>query len=180
MPANECGRSLCRWPIPVSYTHLDVYKRQALNGAFQDITERKQSDQRANQLLQAVEHSPVSIVITDKDGSIEYVNAAFSEFTGYCRDEAIGQNPRILKSGETPAAGYDELWRTLRAGKNWKGVFHNRKKNGELFWESATISPIFNAQREVTHYLAVKEDISAVSYTHLDVYKRQAHRRCAG
>lgn len=135
-------------------------KTVGLHGAFQDITALKHTERRAFQLLQAVEQSPVSVVITDREGTIEYVNSAFSDLTGYGRDEAIGQNSRLLKSGETTVDTYRDLWAHLGAGRSWKGVFQNRKKNGELFWENATISPIFNGRREVTHFLAVKEDVT--------------------
>lgn len=128
--------------------------------SFVDVSKDFETRQQARKMLQAVEQSPVSIVITDLAGNIEYVNPAFCSFTGYTAAEVIGQNPRILKSEESAPELYQELWQTLQKGRNWKGVFHNRKKNGELFWESATISPIFDEQGQVTHYLAVKEDIS--------------------
>jgi diguanylate cyclase (GGDEF)-like protein/PAS domain S-box-containing protein len=108
----------------------------------------------------AVEQSPASIVITDTKGIIEYVNPKFTEVTGYTLEEAIGQNPRILKSGEMGAEGYQELWETIRAGKEWRGEFHNRRKNGELFWEFASISPIFAENHVIVGFVAVKEDIT--------------------
>ncbi|MGD9045923.1 MAG: PAS domain-containing protein, partial [Desulfobacterales bacterium] len=109
---------------------------------------------------EAVEQSPVSVVITAKDGTIEYVNPTFSEVTGYSPDEAIGQNPRVLKSGDLPESYYKELWDTILAGKVWRGEFKNKRKNGEEFWESASISPIKNEEGEITHFVAVKEDIT--------------------
>jgi PAS domain S-box-containing protein len=129
-------------------------------GTYEDITERKQMDEKVRQLSRAVEQSPVSIVITNKDGNIEYVNRKFTEVTGYSFSEAIGKNPRILKSGELPAELYQRMWECIRDGQEWRGEFHNRKKNGELFWELSVISPIFNAAGAITHYLAVKEDIT--------------------
>ncbi len=125
-----------------------------------DISERKRMDEKVRQLSRAVEQSPVSIVITNKDGTIEYVNRKFTEVTGYSFGEAIGNNPRILKSGELPAELYRRMWESIRDGQEWRGEFHNRKKNGELFWELSVISPIFNAAGAITHYLAVKEDIT--------------------
>jgi two-component system cell cycle sensor histidine kinase/response regulator CckA len=125
-----------------------------------DITERKQMDAKVRQLSRAVEQSPVSIVITDKDGNIEYVNRKFTEVTGYSFSEAMGKNPRILKSGEQPAELYQQMWECIRDGREWRGELHNRKKNGELFWELCAISPIFNAAGAITHYLAVKEDVT--------------------
>jgi PAS domain S-box-containing protein len=129
-------------------------------GTYEDVTERKQMDEKVRQLSRAVEQSPVSIVITNKDGNIEYVNRKFTEVTGYSFSEAIGKNPRILKSGEMPAEVYQRMWKCIRDGQEWRGEFHNRKKNGELFWELSMISPIFNAAGAITHYLAVKEDIT--------------------
>jgi PAS domain S-box-containing protein len=125
-----------------------------------DITARKQAEASIRKLTQAIEQSPVSIVITDVAGSIEFVNAKFTQITGYTHAEALGQNPRILKSGETPAEEYRRLWKTIGSGGVWQGEFHNRKKNGELFWERATIAPVRDADNVITHYVAVKEDIT--------------------
>ena len=121
---------------------------------------RIQAEDKVRQLSQAVEQSPVSIVITDTSGKIEYVNQKFTEVTGYSFKEAAGKNPRILKSGELSAETYKELWDNITSGKTWSGEFHNRAKNGELFWELANISPIFGADDKATHFLAVKEDIT--------------------
>ncbi len=113
-----------------------------------------------SKLSEAVEHSPVTVMITDKNGTIEYVNPSFSEVTGYSAKEAIGQNPRILKSGTHPDSFYKELWDTILSGKTWRGEFLNRKKNDEEFWESTSISAIKNDQGEITHFVAVKQDIT--------------------
>ncbi len=115
---------------------------------------------RLRQLNQAVEQSPATIVITDIHGTIEYVNRKFTEITGYTREEALGQNPRVLKSGEQGTDVYRELWATIMAGREWRGELHNRKKNGELYWESASISALRDASGQITHFLAVKEDIN--------------------
>ena len=125
-----------------------------------DITERKRAEASIRKLSQAIEQSPVSIVITDVTGRIEFVNAKFTQVTGYTFEEALGENPRILKSGETPAEAYRRLWKTIASGGVWQGEFHNRKKNGELFWEQATIAPVRDADNVISHYLAVKEDIT--------------------
>ena len=124
------------------------------------ISHRKQTEAEVYKLSRAVEHSPVSIVITNKAGNIEYVNPKFTEVTGYSLPEVIGKNPRILKSGEMPAENYKRMWETIAAGGEWRGEFHNRKKNGELYWESASISAICDAAGNITHFLAVKEDIT--------------------
>lgn len=115
---------------------------------------------RLLQLSRAVEQSPVSVIITDTQGNIEYVNPKFTEVTGYPFAEVIGKNPRFLKSGETPPEEYRRLWQTINAGQQWRGEFHNRKKNGELYWEAAMLSPIIDARGKITHFLAIKEDIT--------------------
>ena len=129
-------------------------------GALFDITEHKKAEEQHRLLQRAMEHSANVVVITDARGNIEYVNPQFTRSTGYDPVEAIGNNPRILKSGETPAEVYAELWRTILSGKNWQGLLHNKKKSGELYWESATISPVLDAEGVVTHFVAVKQDIT--------------------
>jgi len=132
-----------------------------LVGTFIDISERHAMEEEVRRLSQAVEQSPVSIIITDTAGTIEYVNPQFCQLTGFSREEAIGRSPRILKSGETSDELYAELWETIAAGKTWQGEFHNRKKNGELFWEQTSISPLTDKNGRITHYLGFKEDITA-------------------
>lgn len=112
-------------------------------------------------LLRAVEQSSSSIVITNVEGQIEYVNAKFCEVTGYTSDEVLGQNPRMLKSGATSPDEYRQMWKTLLSGGQWHGEFYNRRKDGSMFWELAALSPITDEHGTVTHYLAVKEDITA-------------------
>ncbi|OHD68594.1 MAG: hypothetical protein A2W19_12445 [Spirochaetes bacterium RBG_16_49_21] len=107
-----------------------------------------------------VEQSPATVVITDKHGTIEYVNPKFSALTGYPQHEAMGENPRILKSGAQPPEFYKLMWETISSGREWRGEFHNKKKNGDSYWESASISPILNRHGDITHYVAIKEDIS--------------------
>ncbi len=107
-----------------------------------------------------VEQSPTSIVITDLNGTIEYVNPKFTQVTGYSAEEAIGQNPRILKSGEMSPAQYKDLWDTVLSGREWRGELHNRRKDGTLYWESASISAIRDSRGQIVRLLAVKEDIT--------------------
>ncbi len=128
--------------------------------AVRDITQHITVEETLRKLYRAVEQTDSTIVITDLNARIEFVNPAFSRVTGYTIQEALGQNPSILKSGETPPEVYADLWRKLRRGDVWQGELLNRKKNGELFWENAIISPVRNASGEVTHYLAVKDDIT--------------------
>lgn len=122
--------------------------------------ERKIIEENTLKLSKAIEQSPSSIIITDIDGNIEYVNPKFTQVTGYNYQEVIGQNPRILKSGTHDNRFYEEMWATILSGKDWRGEFHNRKKSGELYWEEAIISPLVNENGEITHFIAVKEDIT--------------------
>ncbi|HUC84650.1 MAG TPA: PAS domain S-box protein [Candidatus Acidoferrales bacterium] len=128
--------------------------------AIANASARKQAEEQLQKLSRAVEQSPVSIIITDASGNIEYVNPKFTALTGYTADEVYGKNPRLLKSGETPPEEYQRLWQAITQGIEWRGEFHNRKKDGELFWETASISPIKNAAGKITHFIAVKEDIT--------------------
>lgn len=127
---------------------------------FAQETRREAVDAERRKLSLAVEQSPTSIVITDLDGNMEYVNPRFTEVTGYTMDEVRGQNPRMLKSGLTAPAVYDDLWRTITRGEQWRGEIINRKKNGETHIELVLIAPVQNAAGEATHYIALKEDIT--------------------
>jgi len=126
-----------------------------------DVTDRKRALEELHTLRSAVHQSANLIVITDPTGRIEYVNPAFERCTGYTSAEVIGGTPRILKSGRHDASMYRELWATISAGKTWRGEFLNRRKDGSLYWESTTISPIFGSLGQIQHYVAIKEDISA-------------------
>ncbi len=128
--------------------------------AFRDITDRKRIEEEILSLYTAVKQSPSSIVITDTDGIIEYVNPKFTEVTGYTFEEAVGQNPNILKSEHTESEDYRELWETIVKGETWRGEFLNKKKDGTLYWELASISPIIDEKGNTIKYLAVKEDIT--------------------
>jgi PAS domain S-box-containing protein len=127
---------------------------------LRDITSRKRAEIELQKLSRAVHYSPISFVITDVTGAIEYVNLKFSDITGYTFYEAMGQNPRILKSGQTPLEVYQDLWATILSGREWSGEFVNRKKNGDIYWENAVIAPIMTDLGEITHFAAVKEDIT--------------------
>ena len=126
----------------------------------QDVTQREKLAESQRLLSAAVEQSHASIVITDTDGRIQFVNAGFTRTTGYTQEEAIGQNPRFLKSGLTPMETFEEMWSTITSGRTWHGELLNRKKNGELYWETAHITPIVDADGRIAHYLAVKDDIT--------------------
>ena len=131
-----------------------------LVGTGRDITMQHHDHETIHKLTKSIEQSPSTIIITSLNGDIEYVNPKFTEITGYTFAEAIGKNPRILKSGEMPAEKYNELWNIISTGGVWRGEFHNRKKNGELYWEWATMTSIKDEQGEIINYIAIKEDIS--------------------
>lgn len=122
--------------------------------------ERKKSHKTIQKLSMAVEQSPNIIIITNAKGKVEYVNSAFIETTGYSREEVLNKNPSVIQSGEMPKSFYAEMWQTIKAGKTWSGIFHNRRSNGELYWDEAKISPIKNTQGDITHYLGVQSDIT--------------------
>ena len=111
-------------------------------------------------LLRAIEQSPASIVITDTTGIIQYVNPKFEAITGYTFDEAVGKNPRILKSGFQSLEFYQHMWHTILRGEVWDGIFHNKRKDGSFFWEHCVIAPVVDEKGNVTHFVAIKEDIT--------------------
>ena len=125
-----------------------------------NITTRKQNELHLLQLTQTIEQSPTSIVITDINGNITYVNPYFTEATGYTANEVLGKTAGILKSGQTPEDVYQELWKTIKNGKVWKGEFYNKKKNGNLFWENTHIAPIMDNEGRIRNFVAVKVDIT--------------------
>ncbi|QQS35439.1 MAG: PAS domain S-box protein [Ignavibacteriales bacterium] len=129
-------------------------------GTRRDITDRKDFELELRKLSRAVEQSSSSIIITDTNGNIEYVNPKFCEVTGYSFAEVAGKNPRILKSDFKTAADYKQMWQTISSGNEWHGEFLNMKKTGELYWEQASISPIINDDGIITSYLAIKEDVT--------------------
>jgi len=149
--------------------HIVGLQNNLINTLETRINERTVELLAANQKLSrlsiAIEQSPSSFIITDLDAKIEYVNPAFTRITGYGFEEVQGQNPRILKSNLIPQETYQKMWSTLLAGKTWRGELANRKKNGEIHWEYTTIAPIFDAQGNITNYVADKEDITSRKQT---------------
>ncbi|HEX7602343.1 MAG TPA: PAS domain S-box protein, partial [Polyangiaceae bacterium] len=131
-----------------------------LVGFAHDLTARKVGEDKLLTLSSAIERSTASIVITDAGGNIEYVNPKFTEVTGYSAAEALGKNSRFLQSGRTPPAEHRRLWETILGGREWRGEFENRRKDGETLWESASIASITNDAGVITHFVAVKEDIT--------------------
>ena len=126
----------------------------------EEIGSHKLTAENLNKLSQAIEQSPVSVMITDLQGNIEYVNPQLCKITGYSAEELKGKNPRILKSGHTPEIQFKNMWNAITSGQSWTGELYNKKKNGDLFWENVTVSPIKNKENKSTHFLAIKEDIS--------------------
>lgn len=147
---------------PAQDKALRVLGRQvmALLTLRRALAQQQRDDLRNRQLARAVEQSPVQVLMADAIGNIVYVNPKLSEITGYSAEELIGRNPRLFQSGNKTPQEYKELWQTLRSGRTWYGEFCNKKKNGDLYWEQASISPLLDVNKRITHYVAVKEDIT--------------------
>ncbi len=151
------GRSYSTIKFPILLEGRPTF----LAGYTIDVTEKKSKDANLLKLTQAVDQSPNTIVITDLDANIEYANSTFTKVTGYSLEEVIGKNPRMLQSGNTPKATYDDMWANLAVGKDWRGELINRRKDGREYIESVMISPVRQADGKITHYLAIKQDITA-------------------
>lgn len=146
-------------PLHLEITARPIHDRRTVV-MVRDITDQREAEARIRSFYDVLEQSPVSIVITDADGVIEYVNPRFTEVTGYTAEEAVGRTPAIVKSGLTPREVYARLWSELRAGRQWRCEILNRRKNGELFWEFQAISPLRDSRGRIVNFLAVKEDIT--------------------
>lgn len=143
------------------YTNLVRIKgKNYIYSIIHDISEKKKIEQKSRILSRAVEQSPISIVVTDHNGMIEYINPAFTHNSGYLLKEALGKTPRILKSGEHSQEFYQEMWKMILSGKTWTGELVNKKKTGELYWNSKAISPIFNENNEIVQFVSVSENIT--------------------
>ena len=156
------------------YTSVPIHKDDSILGTvviFRDITEGRIAQEQARKLSRATEDSPAMVMITTKDGIIEYVNSTFCKVSGYSKEEAIGNNPKILKSGNLSESFYKNMWETILSGKTWRGDFINLKKSGEEYWESASISPIKNSKGEITHFVAVKQDITERKHMEKELIK---------
>lgn len=154
--------------VPLSNDSGDII---GLVGVGHDISRQRQTDQKLIQLSKGIEQSPASIIITDTKGNIEYVNSKLTEITGYTFDEIAGKNPRIFQSGYTTEEDYGILWKTISEGNEYRNEIQNRKRNGELFWESVLISPIRTESGEIVNYLAIKEDITDRKKADLQIQK---------
>ena len=147
-------------PVEIRSGVVHIGGKDLILAIARDVSERRRSEERIRLLSLGVEQSPASVVITDKEGKIQYVNKKFTEVSGYAFEEVIGQNPRILKSEKMPEQLYTDLWKTILSGKEWRGEMINRKKDQSLFWELVSISPVKDHAGEITHFIAVKEDIT--------------------
>jgi PAS domain S-box-containing protein len=175
--AVECVKEgAADYVIKHNLTRLPLAVQRALDER-RAREERTRSVTLIRKLSQAVDQSPASVVITDTSGSIEYVNQRFEQITGFTAAEAIGHKPSLLKSGETPVHIYRELWRTLESGRVWRGEIVNRKKNGERYWDSVTISPLHDDSGAVTHFLAVQEDVTERRTTEAALREREQRFR---
>ena len=161
--------------VSLSSSIIEINNQRCLLTFAIDITERKAMETHLRKLSLAIEQSTSSIVITNTDACIEYVNDAFVHTTGYSRKEAIGQNPRILQSELTPRQTYNELWATLIQGKIWRGELYNRTKDGQLFIEAAQITPLHDSNGIITNYIAVKEDITEKKRLHEELANHRDH-----
>jgi len=139
---------------------LALENARLIEDSQRELAERKKAEQSLRKLSVAVEQSPASIVITNTAGIIEYVNPHFTLLTGYSPEEVIGKTPGVLKTGNTSSEDYQVLWETILSGGEWRGEFHNRKKDGELYWEQALIAPIRDEKGIISHFIAIKVDIS--------------------
>ncbi|MCK9386981.1 MAG: CHASE domain-containing protein [Sulfuritalea sp.] len=151
-----------RFPVSLTITALRDGQGEinAFLGIATDITERKHAEAELRKLSLAIEQSPVSVMIANAKGNIEYVNTKFFEVTGYTPHEVMGRNPRMLQSGLTPGEVYQSMWETILSGREWRGMLQNRKKNGDLFWEEIYISAILDGNGKIANFVAVKEDIT--------------------
>ena len=161
---KECSFELFIYNQYQHYRTVPLYAEDGtiprILSVVENITERKKAEEEIRKLSTAVEQSPSVIAITDIEGNFEYVNPKFTELSGYSAEEVIGKNPRIQKTGSQSDKVYEELWKTISSGNIWRGEFHNKKKNGDSFWEAASLSPIFDNSGKIINYIKVAEDIT--------------------
>ena len=158
-----------------------IMELQSLTDGFNRmVSDINKNEQQLHKLSLAVEQSPNTVVITDSKGNIEYVNPRFTKLTGYTYEEAIGQNPQIIISGINKPEIYKQLWDTITSGKEWRGEFYNKKKNGEFYWENVSISPLTNEEGVITHFIIIKEDITERKNSEEIILKMAYHDQLTG
>ncbi len=167
--------------VELSYRAVDIRGHRYLAGVWRDTTAKRAADEQLRKLSQALEQSRVSVIITNTEGVIEYVNQAFADSSGYPVDEALGRRAGFLRSGQTPRETYVSLWAALSAGEAWEGEFHNRRRDGCVVVEFARISPVVQPDGRVTHYLSVQEDITGRKRAEAELarYRGQLEERVA-
>jgi PAS domain S-box-containing protein len=146
--------------VEVFSSNIIIDGKEFLHSIIHDVTEKKKAEKQISLISKSLEQSPVSVIITDPSGKIQYINTKFTQITGYSFKEVVGKNPNILKSGEQSESFYKWMWQTISSGKEWSGEMHNKKKNGELYWESVVISSLVDTNGKITHYIGIKEDIT--------------------
>lgn len=146
--------------VEVFSSKVKIAGKNYLHSIVHDVSQKKRAEERLRLLSRSVEQSPVSVMIMDKYGKIEYVNPTFTKITEYMPEEVIGREPTMIKWGFLNDKHYDNIWNTVKSGNDWEGEFCNKKKSGEIIWEKAIISPIFNDLGDITHYIEIKEDIT--------------------
>jgi two-component system, cell cycle sensor histidine kinase and response regulator CckA len=149
------------YPVEARIQLARTADREVIVATASDVSERRRAEKQLRLLERAVEQSPATIVVTDPSGTIVYVNRKFTESSGYPVEEALGANPRLVKSGAHDQAFYEDLWATLLSQREWTGDMQNRRKDGSLYWEHASISAVVDATGQTTHYLGIKEDVTA-------------------
>ena len=146
--------------VEVYSSKVNTKDRELVHSIVHDVTARKRAEEQLKLLNKSVDQSPVNIIITNAEGNVEYVNSGFTKMTGYFKEEVLGNNPRFMASGYHDEKFYKNLWDTILSGKDWQGEFVNKRKSGEIYWESAVITPVLNDTGEITHFIGIKEDIT--------------------
>lgn len=164
-------------PIHLSIGELKLEDRRLFVGVMHDLTDRKRVQQQLLTLSAAMDQSPIAVLIAGKDGVIEYVNRSFTRLAGYEVEELVGQNPSLLSSKHTGRDQYQRLWRTILSGAEWRGEVENRKKDGSLYWALETITPLRDAEGEITHYLAIQQDVTAQKHDREALVESEARFR---
>ncbi len=166
-----------KYPVSVTLKLSNYKEKKVIAVIVRDISEQIEKEKTIKLLSAAVHQSKASIVITDADGNIEYVNPWFTMVSGYSAEEVLGKNPRILKSGHQPDEFYQQLWNTITSGNIWEGEFLNKKKNGDFYWEDVIINPVVNASGNITHFIGIKQDITEEKKMREQLEKSEEHFR---